>query len=80
MLKSFSNLKVCLVEEWSINGNFLSRKCNNAANFLHLQLLRTFKDIYHASDRPLHCQYGAVTGIAMLGADVSEILKIQEQK
>ncbi|CAB4035598.1 serine threonine- kinase CTR1-like isoform X2, partial [Paramuricea clavata] len=47
-------------------------KCNNAGNFLHLQLLRTFKDIYHASDRPLHCQYGAVTGLAVLGPDAIE--------
>ena len=49
-----------------------SRKCNNAGNLLHLQLLRNLKDIYHATDRPLHCQYGAITALAMLGDYVCE--------
>lgn len=53
--------------------SILPRQCTNSGNYLSLQLLRTLEEIYHTSERPLHCQYGAITGLAMLGSDVRNL-------
>ncbi|XP_028402861.1 TAF6-like RNA polymerase II p300/CBP-associated factor-associated factor 65 kDa subunit 6L [Dendronephthya gigantea] len=71
--KPVSKVSASWIDDWALRNRaaltlcHIDRKCNNAGNLLHLQLLRNLKDIYHATDRPLHSQYGAITGLAMLG-------------
>ena len=76
--KPASKILASPLDDWSLCQRsalvlcHIDRTCSKARNFLHLQLLRTFKDIYHGSDRSLLCQYGAVIGMAMLDFDAIE--------
>ncbi|XP_046859597.1 TAF6-like RNA polymerase II p300/CBP-associated factor-associated factor 65 kDa subunit 6L [Xenia sp. Carnegie-2017] len=73
--KPLSRNTLSSIDDWMLRNQaarvlfLINRQCTNSGNYLSLQLLRTLEEIYHTSERPLHCQYGAITGLAMLGSD-----------